>query len=105
MAKPTGLVSMLRSTGGPVRFTRSEEHTSELQSPCNFVCRLLLANKKWYVQSIGMISRSHYPQRHKVLISRSLPTLVLHGFEPEKPVNYVDPISDNRPRDKLHLDP
>src|SRR3989454_4985189 len=25
---------------------RSEEHTSELQSPCNLVCRLLLANKK-----------------------------------------------------------
>src|SRR5256885_11036872 len=24
---------------------RSEEHTSELQSPCNFVCRLLLENK------------------------------------------------------------
>src|SRR2546426_8577764 len=24
---------------------RSEEHTSELQSPCNLVCRLLLANK------------------------------------------------------------
>src|SRR5256885_16704777 len=23
---------------------RSEEHTSELQSPCNLVCRLLLAN-------------------------------------------------------------
>src|SRR5688500_19428743 len=25
---------------------RSEEHTSELQSPCNLVCRLLLENKK-----------------------------------------------------------
>src|SRR5256885_13286231 len=25
---------------------RSEEHTSELQSPCNIVCRLLPANKK-----------------------------------------------------------
>src|SRR5256885_3087804 len=24
---------------------RSEEHTSELQSPCNLVCRLLLAKK------------------------------------------------------------
>src|SRR5256885_14814011 len=28
------------------KFDRSEEHTSELQSPCNLVCRLLLANKK-----------------------------------------------------------
>src|SRR5256885_13259456 len=25
---------------------RSEEHTSELQSPCNLVCRLLLAKKQ-----------------------------------------------------------
>src|SRR2546426_5839657 len=28
------------------RETRSEEHTSELQSPCNLVCRLLLEKKK-----------------------------------------------------------
>src|SRR5256885_11859471 len=34
----------------PVRLAksryRSEEHTSELQSPCNLVCRLLLEKKK-----------------------------------------------------------
>src|SRR2546426_6987267 len=29
-----------------VRRPRSEEHTSELQSPCNLVCRLLLEKKK-----------------------------------------------------------
>src|SRR2546426_620818 len=28
------------------RIIRSEEHTSELQSPCNLVCRLLLEKKK-----------------------------------------------------------
>src|SRR2546426_2226050 len=28
------------------RGPRSEEHTSELQSPCNLVCRLLLEKKK-----------------------------------------------------------
>src|SRR2546426_4716418 len=28
------------------RTLRSEEHTSELQSPCNLVCRLLLEKKK-----------------------------------------------------------
>src|SRR2546426_5413468 len=28
------------------RRPRSEEHTSELQSPCNLVCRLLLEKKK-----------------------------------------------------------
>src|SRR3989454_8107571 len=30
----------------PSRAARSEEHTSELQSPCNLVCRLLLEKKK-----------------------------------------------------------
>src|SRR5256885_11137597 len=30
---------------------RSEEHTSELQSPCNLVCRLLLEKKKLIGQS------------------------------------------------------
>src|SRR2546426_7584969 len=29
------------------RVVRSEEHTSELQSPCNLVCRLLLEKKKF----------------------------------------------------------
>src|ERR1039457_7157286 len=29
----------------PHRSSRSEEHTSELQSPCNLVCRLLLEKK------------------------------------------------------------
>src|SRR5205807_9064172 len=29
-------------TSGAKAVTRSEEHTSELQSPCNLVCRLLL---------------------------------------------------------------
>src|SRR5256885_14917354 len=30
------------SAGGPVKVTHPDEHTSELQSPCNLVCRLLL---------------------------------------------------------------
>src|SRR5256885_6259458 len=30
----------------PRHCVRSEEHTSELQSPCNLVCRLLLEKKK-----------------------------------------------------------
>src|SRR5256885_16236791 len=33
----------VHARGVPVR---SEEHTSELQSPCNLVCRLLLEKKK-----------------------------------------------------------
>src|SRR2546426_3551036 len=33
--------------GLPADLVRSEEHTSELQSPCNLVCRLLLEKKKY----------------------------------------------------------
>src|SRR5256885_5303604 len=33
--------------------SRSEEHTSELQSPCNLVCRLLLEKKKTPEHHIG----------------------------------------------------
>src|SRR2546426_2053371 len=33
-------------SGHPRSNARSEEHTSELQSPCNLVCRLLLEKKK-----------------------------------------------------------
>src|SRR5688500_9629345 len=36
---------IINNTGG-TRGLRSEEHTSELQSPCNLVCRLLLEKNK-----------------------------------------------------------
>src|SRR5688500_19599972 len=36
----------LRSTRTRYQVVRSEEHTSELQSPCNLVCRLLPVTKK-----------------------------------------------------------
>src|SRR5256885_10774176 len=35
-----------RDRPGARKRPRSEEHTSELQSPCNLVCRLLLEKKK-----------------------------------------------------------
>src|SRR5256885_11927156 len=43
-----GLSERWSGTGGigGGRLERSEEHTSELQSPCNLVCRLLLEKKK-----------------------------------------------------------
>src|SRR5256885_7923846 len=37
-------LSTMLAAGIPL--VRSEEHTSELQSPCNLVCRLLLEKKK-----------------------------------------------------------
>src|SRR2546426_8918046 len=39
---------------GFVPVPRSEEHTSELQSPCNLVCRLLLEKKKKSITSDPM---------------------------------------------------
>src|SRR2546426_11311045 len=42
-ARTTGRRAAPRSPGWR---SRSEEHTSELQSPCNLVCRLLLEKKK-----------------------------------------------------------
>src|SRR5256885_3652532 len=33
-----------------LRAPRSEEHTSELQSPCNLVCRLLLEKKRYKIR-------------------------------------------------------
>src|SRR5256885_8775040 len=39
---------------------RSEEHTSELQSPCNLVCRLLLEKKKTHTdQSVHVLLTQH----------------------------------------------
>src|SRR5256885_3435945 len=37
----------------PAKAQRSEEHTSELQSPCNLVCRLLLEKKKHQAQILA----------------------------------------------------
>src|SRR2546426_7770983 len=37
------------------RSFRSEEHTSELQSPCNLVCRLLLEKKKKRTNIISIL--------------------------------------------------
>src|SRR2546430_13523130 len=43
--------------------TRSEEHTSELQSQSNLVCRLLLEKRKLYVR--GIDSRLHHSRAHQ----------------------------------------
>src|SRR2546426_9085579 len=40
-----GAITLVQSLLGIVSVERSEEHTSELQSPCNLVCRLLLEKK------------------------------------------------------------
>src|SRR5256885_8625810 len=45
-ALPHALAEAADATLRGVGEARSEEHTSELQSPCNLVCRLLLEKKK-----------------------------------------------------------
>src|SRR2546426_7211709 len=47
-----------RARGAYRGYDRSEEHTSELQSPCNLVCRLLLEKKKDIA--------THPPHQHAV---------------------------------------
>src|SRR2546426_7546479 len=37
---------------------RSEEHTSELQSPCNLVCRLLLEKKKKQKKDMRLLQKN-----------------------------------------------
>src|SRR2546426_7908570 len=48
MALAKGVVDLGQHGGQRAVGARSEEHTSELQSPCNLVCRLLLEKKKIY---------------------------------------------------------
>src|SRR5947208_6567701 len=57
------------SAAGQIRDVRSEEHTSELQSPDHLVCRLLLEKKK---QSIKLASMDDvWRRRHRIQGSAS----------------------------------
>src|SRR5256885_2497746 len=53
---------------------RSEEHTSELQSPCNLVCRLLLEKKKKSSSSRCTLSAFSYCPHVGSLKLATLPT-------------------------------
>src|SRR5437762_8529378 len=48
-----------RSPGRGPAVPRSEEHTSELQSPMYLVCRLLLEKKKTRITSLPQYSKTH----------------------------------------------
>src|SRR5256885_7634077 len=52
-------------SSGNVQVKRSEEHTSELQSPCNLVCRLLLEKKKQQSTSRTFCSCRNRSRRHR----------------------------------------
>src|SRR5256885_6262321 len=59
--RPTRMVCVGNAFGFyPPSFFRSEEHTSELQSPCNLVCRLLLEKKKNSIRATCYLSILYY---------------------------------------------
>src|ERR1039457_2486765 len=62
---------------------RSEEHTSELQSPCNLVCRLLLEKKKKRQNrtETGAYWRVH--ARVRVWIAPRAPSTLPHPRAPD----------------------
>src|SRR5256885_10443619 len=47
--------------------TRSEEHTSELQSPCNLVCRLLLEKKKKNTRNTKTTQSMRHGSRRRII--------------------------------------
>src|SRR4029434_8749161 len=57
--------------------TRSEEHTSELQSHLNLVCRLLLAKKKTQC-STTLHPRRTVHSTHRRALAMTLPTAPTH---------------------------
>src|SRR5256885_2745553 len=63
------------SSGGK---SRSEEHTSELQSPCNLVCRLLLEKKKKTADA-SLLARDRSEQ-HACPAAHRLMDAVAHLF-------------------------
>src|SRR5256885_11944253 len=53
------------NVGTIVAAGRSEEHTSELQSPCNLVCRLLLEKKNAWLTPVRPRADAVGDQRHR----------------------------------------
>src|SRR5256885_7994052 len=67
--------------------TRSEEHTSELQSPCNLVCRLLLEKKKKHIQHHYILYKTNSHSTRRFLVVQQDPThsafdLTIKPFSP-----------------------
>src|SRR5205807_7370632 len=67
----TSLASAFSSFSSP----RSEEHTSELQSPCNLVCRLLLEKKNAYHRYLPSCPRAALRDRPGRPITTYLPSV------------------------------
>src|SRR5256885_7313583 len=79
---------------------RSEEHTSELQSPCNLVCRLLLEKKKNNLPHMHFTSQVmctlHPLLHHLTVIAQLDPTLLLRFHLTTQPLDFHNYFT-NRP--------
>src|ERR1022692_2330691 len=65
----------------PGGYTRSEEHTSELQSPCKLVCRLLLEKKKKKKKKNKQIPINNTSKKRKLTrLRRCVLCFPLRGF-------------------------
>src|SRR5574341_1635971 len=60
-----------KKKSGPRRAFRSEEHTSELQSPTKLVCRLLLEKKKTHTNNKTFTIIAHHCTAHQKKNSKS----------------------------------
>src|SRR5256885_3846612 len=72
-----------------IKKRRSEEHTSELQSPCNLVCRLLLEKKKLHRLAAGALT---LPQRPYCLATPLRPPLAPYPFSVKLARTTIPPI-------------
>src|SRR2546430_12225426 len=63
---PRGSCARRSRDGSSTPRSRSEEHTSELQSQSNLVCRLLLEKKKNHTPQY-LTARKHYQQQSQLL--------------------------------------
>src|SRR2546430_11194024 len=69
IASPFGCIGPMPPPGLN-HIPRSEEHTSELQSQSNLVCRLLLEKKKKrHPDCISLLYHSHWCAHHSSLLS------------------------------------
>src|SRR5256885_12766240 len=66
---PADSITHIKQTIRKRTIPRSEEHTSELQSPCNLVCRLLLEKKKNHNYLATSPIAVHRPSRSSLLQS------------------------------------
>src|SRR5256885_3531251 len=71
--------STVSASTRPERASRSEEHTSELQSPCNLVCRLLLEKKNHTAHLQAPLNLLSCIRRKVYYSTFSQPHLALHS--------------------------